>query len=166
MSTDYDLIFTGVRARHRQRVDGSLFIVSSGDYYTAVSGARTLFPLPNGLYYAGNLRVRKDLSPKAALAMQRNVPADENDGGGMCFPPWSVNLKPCFPTARTYLRIHPERDHHDGDSAATEGCIGILDHINGCFAEIKRKLAGKPTLLLLVSHTNTDPRCRWPQSLA
>jgi hypothetical protein len=147
MDSQHDLIFTGVQNPGRQRVDGQLFFSMSGKRYKAVSGSRTLLPLPNGGYIVSLLRLRD----KAEMALE--VKPDENDGGGMCFPAWSADIAPLFCTQRTLLRIHP-----DGNLPGTQGCIGIVEEVHNCFADLKLALQEKTQLLLLVNHNNNDSR--------
>lgn len=144
---NYDLVFTGARDSKRQRVLGKLHVKATGKTYAAVSGSRTLLPLPNGGYIAKNLRIRKKAS------MQLNVLPEQNDGGGMCFPAWSVDVEPLFSSRRTLLRIHP-----DGNLPGTRGCIGILGYVHNCFEDIEQALGDKSNLSLLVSHDNNDPK--------
>ena len=146
MSNEHDLVFTGSKNGSRERVEGQLFIAAAGNTYNAVSGSKTLLPLPNGAYIVKDLRFRD----KSEMA--RNVPAIENEGGGICFPAWSVDLEPLFCSRRTLLRIHP-----DGNLPGTEGCIGIMESVNQCYDDLRNALSGKTQLILLVNHNNNNP---------
>lgn len=143
MNDIHDLVFTAVKSGNRQRVDGKLFIKATGSSYDAVSGSSTLLPLPNGGYIVSGLRFRDKTT------MARTVPPKENNGGGMSFPAWSMELEPLFSTQRTLLRIHP-----DGNLPGTEGCIGIIGEVHKCFADLETAINGKTKLLLLVNHNN------------
>lgn len=142
-----DLKFVARKNASRQRVEGKLYVFQSGRAYSAFSGSRTLLPLPNGAYKAHTLRLRKKES------MQRDVPAAEHDGLGMCFPGWSVNIDPRFSTKRTLLRIHP-----DGNLPGTMGCIGILERMDQCYDDLFHAFRSAQTLELVVEHNNTDKR--------
>ena len=110
----HDIIFTATKNPTRQRVEGKLVFTDSGATFRALSGSRTLLPLPNGAYTVMNMKIRN----KANMALP--VKASENGGGGMCFPAWSIEVHPLFSSQRTLLRIHP-----DGNLPGTRGCIGI-----------------------------------------
>jgi hypothetical protein len=143
MAGDFDLAFTATQGRGKERVDGRLFIAGSGNTYTAISGSRRLRPLPLGPYLASNLRLR------GKEEMHLDVQPAENNGGGMCFPAWSVDLEPLFCTERSELRIHP-----DGNLPGTEGCIGIAQAVDRCYADLKHALESKKQLLLIVNYNN------------
>ena len=141
----FDLVFTGSRVQSKQRVEGKLFFSGSMRSYRALSGSTSLKPLPRGAYAVSNIRVRDKIE------MARDVPPEENHGGGFCFPAWSADLEPRFCTNRTLLRIHP-----DGNVPGTEGCIGILEGVDRCFDDLHSALASAPSqrLTLLVDHNN------------
>lgn len=139
----HDLVFTGVQARSRQRVEGTLFVARTMRSYRALSGSSALRPLPQGGYLVSNLRLRDKRE------MARDVSPEENGGVGFCFPAWSADLAPLFCTHRSLLRIHP-----DGNLPGTEGCIGILASVDRCFQDLRLALEASPSkqLVLLVDH--------------
>lgn len=125
-----DLVFMGVRAANRARVDGYLIHGLTGSSWEACSGSRSLLPLPPGWYLARNFR-------------HRTEPAMTRFNTG-----FSVDLDPLFPTTRTLLRIHP-----DGNAPGTAGCIGITDvRVAECCTELKQAIAGRGALLLWVQY--------------
>jgi len=134
-----DLIFAAKKHPSKARVEGYLIFNSTGSRYFSYSGSKTLKPLPNGVYCVKNLHLRKD------MAMHLDVSPKENGLYGLCFPPWSVDLEPVFPTERNALRIHP-----DGHLPGTEGCIGIRENVDKCFDNLKTLLSGKSGVLLKV----------------
>lgn len=142
----HDLVFTATKNSSRERVEGTLYVKATGKKYNAYSGSRSLLPLPNGGYIAKNIRVRD----KANMALP--VLAKENDGGGMSFPAWSVDIDPLFSSRRSLLRIHP-----DGNLPGTMGCIGILNSAHECYEDIKNAIGELGDLTLLVNHNNLNP---------
>ena len=143
----YDILFKGTKDKVRERVNGSLNIVSKKTLYTALTGSRSLLPMPNGYYAATNLRIRN--SAKMAI----DVRPEENEGGGMSFPAWSIDLEPLFDSERTLLRIHP-----DGNLPGTMGCIGITGFTHNCYNDFKKLFEIKDRLTLLVQHDNVNPK--------
>ena len=154
MSEYEDLVFVGTLGKSRQRVEGQLYIAISGKSYKCLSGSSSLLPLPNGCYVVKNLRIRD----KAKMALP--VLPDENGGGGMSFPAWSVDIEPLFSSQRELLRIHP-----DGGAPGTEGCIGVLGNVHECYADIKRALENKKELMLLINHNNNNPNINLKQKV-
>jgi len=106
---DY-LEFTGTRVQGKSRVDGSLNwytkeatgIYDETHSWSALSGSRTLKPIPQGDYFLSKYRLRTEIGYVS-------------EGVG-----FSVNIAPDPIFGRTYLRIHP-----DGGLIGTAGCIGL-----------------------------------------
>jgi RHS repeat-associated protein len=107
---DDNLEFTGTRIQGKSRVDGSLNwytreatgIYDKTHSWSALSGSRTLKPIPQGDYFLSKYRLRTEIGYVS-------------EGVG-----FSVNIAPDPIFGRTYLRIHP-----DGGLIGTAGCIGL-----------------------------------------
>lgn len=125
-----DFYFIGARrgsTKSDRRVDGFLVIPTTGFSCKAVSGSRSLSPLPAGVYVANNYRARTD------SVMKR-------DGVGFSVDladKWDASLN----RMRTLLRIHP-----DGGAAGTEGCVGIQSKVAECRDQLAAFFPSKSTV--------------------